>query len=69
MNKYLIPICNLPENHIYILSISASSITNCEEKIMQHFWEYSDAIDYKEFLNELDNKDILIGEIVDIDTL
>lgn len=69
MNKYIIPICNIPESEIYNLIISANSNSECQDKIMDKFVNYSDSFDYQEFLKDLDSQDILIGRITDIEEL
>lgn len=69
MNKYIVPICNIPKSEIYNKVIIANSLSACEDKIMDMFQSYSDSSDYNTFVNDLDNKDILIGEIRDIETL
>lgn len=69
MNKYVIPICNIPENQIYNLIIIANSYESCQEKIMDRLSKYSDSYDYETFLKDLDKQDILVGEISDIEEL
>lgn len=69
MNKYIIPVCNIPDSEVYNLVINARSYSECEDRIMEKFSEYSTNIDYHEFLKELDKQDVLIGEITDIEEL
>ena len=69
MNKYIIPVCNIPESEIYNLIISANSNSDCQDKIMSKFAEYSDCFDYHDFIKDLDSQDILIGKITDIEEL
>lgn len=69
MNKYIIPVCDICKSKVYNLTISATSYKNCQEKIMEKFIDFSESDDYKTFLKELDKKDILIGEITDIEAL
>lgn len=68
-NKYIVPICNIAKSDVYILKISAPSIAECEDKLMNKFSEYSNANSYSKFVRDLDKKDILIGEIQDIEEL
>lgn len=67
MNKYIVPICNIPESNVYNIIIYANSYNQCKDKIMERFSEYSTKEDYEEFIKELDKKDILIGYISDIE--
>ena len=69
MNKYIIPICNLPKFKIYNAVIIANSISACQDKLMERFSKYSDSSEYSDFLDDLDDQDILIGDITDIETL
>lgn len=69
MNKYIIPICNIPNSEIYNLTINANSVSECEEKLMSKLDKYSDALEWSDFVKECDSKDVLIGEIVDIETI
>lgn len=69
MNKYVIPICNIRKSKVYNLIIMANSHEDCQDKIMDKFSKYSNKLDYDDFLIDLDNNDILIGEINDIETL
>lgn len=67
MNKYIIPICNIPASKVYNLIINANSYKECQEKIMNKFEDYSES--YQEFVEALDNRDILIGKITDVEEL
>lgn len=69
MNKYIIPVCNIQESDVYNLTINASSYSDCQDKIMRKFEDYTDKDDWHEFLEDLDNKDILIGRITDVEEL
>ena len=69
MNEYIIPICNIPESKVYIEKIIAKSISDCQDKLMDKYNEYSGALDYQEFLDDLDSQDILIGTITELDEL
>ena len=69
MNKYIIPICNIPKSKVYNLSIVANSYIDCQDRIMEKFIDYSVKDTYSEFLKDLDKQDILIGEITDIEEL
>lgn len=69
MNKYIIPVCNIPESKVYNLVISATSQSDCQDKIMDEFADYSNALNYHQFLKDLDKQDILIGRITDIEEI
>ncbi len=69
MNKYIIPVCNIPDSKIYNLKIIANSNSDCQDKIMDKFSEYSDCVDYHDFIKDLDSQDILIGMITDVEEL
>lgn len=69
MNKYLIPVCNIPDSKVYNLIIYANSNSDCQDKIMDKFADYSDCFDYHDFIKDLDNQDILIGAITDLEEL
>lgn len=67
-NKYIIPICEIQKSKVYNICLDAVSLSHCEDKIMELFRDYSDKDEYGEFIEDLDkNKDILIGEIKEID--
>lgn len=67
MNKYIIPICDIQESKVYNLIISARSLSDCQDRVMAKFDDYSD--EWKEFIKNKDGEDILIGEIKDIEEL
>lgn len=69
MNKYIIPVCDINKSKVYNLTIMATSCSDCEDKIIEKFSKYSESDDYDEFLDDLDKKDILIGQITDIEEL
>lgn len=72
MNRYIIPICDMYSEQIWIETISARSINECQEKIMQSIinqYNFDDYDSWNEFVQDMDDKEILIGEIKDIETL
>lgn len=69
INRYIVPICDINKNQIYNLIIPATSISDCQDKIMIKFSEYSESDEWKRFLKDLDVKDVMIGEINDIEEL
>lgn len=74
MNKYIIPICDIDNGKVWIKTIIAKSNSACQEKIMEELIDLYDMEDttssYREFVKLADsNYNILIGEIIDIETL
>lgn len=69
MNKYIVPICNIQESKVYNATVIANSHSACQEKLMEMFSDYSECDSYREFIEDLDDKDILIGKITDIEEL
>jgi hypothetical protein len=69
MNKYIIPVCNIPDSEVYDLIINANSYSECQDKIMNKFLDYSEKDNYNDFIKDLDSQDILIGRIADIEEL
>ena len=72
MNRYIIPICIFDKSKIYNILVNARSYNDCKEKIMYKLieeFDLPDIDDYDDFINELYNRNILIGEIKDIETL
>ena len=68
-NTYIVPVCEISKSKVYNIKIVATSKKDCEDKIINRFSDYSDKIIYKEFIQDLDNPDILIGKIYDIEEL
>lgn len=74
MNKYIIPICDLDSNRVWIKTIVARSNADCQEKLIEELIELYDIDDntsnYKEFVKLADTEyNILIGNIKDIEEL
>lgn len=72
MNKYIIPICDIQGGQVWIHTITAKTIKECQEKIMEELLERYDleeTITYQDFVDILDQNDILIGNIKDIEEL
>lgn len=72
MNTYLVPVYNDFEESNKIEKYCASSMDECEDKIMTRYGDLYDIYidDYLSFLRELwDTHGIFIGEIYDIDEL
>ena len=67
MNKYIIPVCNLEDYNVYNIVITATSYSDCQERLMAKFDDYSE--DYEEFLDSMYDKGYLFGDITDIETL
>lgn len=72
MNKYVIPVCDIDTGSVWNKVISAKSITDCKEKLMNELIEYydlDDFSDYHEFIYWLNSQSILVGNITDIEEL
>lgn len=69
MNKYIIPVCFVAESKVYNEQIVARSLTDCQDKLMEKFSDYSNEVSYHDFVNDLSDQDILIGRITDIEEL
>lgn len=72
MNRYIIPICIFDKSKIYNILVNARSYNDCKEKIMYKLieeFDLPDIDDYDDFIDELYYRNILIGEIKDIETL
>jgi hypothetical protein len=73
MNKYIIPICDIQAGSIWTHVIMAKSRSDCEEKLINKLIELYDVLDnfntYREFVENADEHDILIGDITDIEEL
>lgn len=69
-NTYLVPVCYIDNSKNSILKISATSLEECKEKIIDMYQDECDEDDYNSLVDILDRKhDIIIGDIVDLDTI
>ena len=69
MNKYIIPYCNIQKSKVGNHIIIATSLTDCKDRLMFMYKDYSDSDDWDTFKQDLNDKDILIGKITDIEEL
>lgn len=72
MNKYIIAIANLDNDIVSIDSVIARSFNEAEDKFIHKFYEKYNipyASDWNELVESLYDVNILIGEIVDIETI
>ena len=70
MNKYIIPVCNIDNNDIWIEVIYATSIEDCQDKFMERYSDYASSTDWEEFLTDLFvDSDTIVGTIKDIEEL
>ena len=72
MNKYIVPICDIQAGQVWNHIVMARTINECQDKIMETLiekYDFEDSFTYREFIEFLDDHDILIGEITDIETL
>lgn len=69
-NTYLVPVCYIDNSKNSILKISATSLEECKEKIIDMYQDKCDEDNYNLFVNILDREyDIIIGDIIDLDTI
>lgn len=69
-NTYLVPVCYIDNSKNSILKISATSLEECKEKIIDMYQDKCDEDNYNSFVNILDREyDIIIGNIIDLDTI
>ena len=73
MNKYIIPIADIPGGEVYFETIMARSLSDCQDKLMRKLSEeygIEEVTDYRDFISIADsNYDLLIGEITDIESI
>lgn len=72
MNKYIIPICDIQAGDVWNQVVSATSLSSCKDKLIADITnEYDLRItnDWKDFVEECDSNDILIGTITDIEEI
>lgn len=73
MNKYLVPICDIQAGIVYNKTIVAKSYNDCQDKLMEYLINQYDCLqeclNYQEFVELADNNDILVGKIIDIETI
>lgn len=67
MNKYIVPYCNTSKLKVSNHIVYANSLSECKEKIMQLYDDYSE--DWESFIRSIKNEGILIGRITDIEEL
>lgn len=73
MNKYIVPICDIQAGVIYNKKITANTLEQCKEKLLQYFLDEYDFVNdlssYRETIQLLDEHDVLVGQIKDIEEL
>ena len=72
MNKYLCPICDTQAGEVWNQIISATSLSDCQDKLTDFIteeYDLSPTDDWMDFIEECNANDILIGQIEDIETL
>lgn len=72
MNKYIVPIADLYSEQVWIEAFSARSINECQEKIIRSIidqFDFEEPNSWEDFINDMNEHEILIGEIQDIETL
>lgn len=73
MNKYIIPISDFINKDVWNEIILARSINECKDKLMEslmeNYEELEESDSYKSFVKQCLKKDLIIGDITDIETL
>lgn len=76
MTTYIIPICDKENNDIFIKKIIASSFNQAQDKardIIINEWEWDENIqfpdEYHAFVNFMKQKNIIIGDLTDIELI
>lgn len=72
MNKYIVPICDLYSEQVWTEVFSARSINECQEKIIRSIidqYDFDEPDSWESFIEDMNEHEILIGEIKDIETL
>lgn len=73
MNKYIIPVCDIQAGNVGIRVISANSLSDCQDKLMNQLIDEYDCLhecfEYQEFVELADKNDILVGSITDIEVI
>lgn len=74
MTRYIVPICDISESMIYTPTFTTQSISDCQDKVMEYVKDKFNLDnvpdEYHEFIDNVDvNNDIIIGNILDIETL
>ena len=69
MNKYIIPICDIDSETIKLERVSAVSIQDCKDELMDKYSDYSSALEWDEFVDDMRNDNFIIGDITDIEEL
>ena len=72
MNNYIIPMCEatfVPK--CWVETINANSISDCQDKLMDLYRDVYDITsqDYRDFVEEAEESNIIIGSIMDYETL
>lgn len=72
-NKYIIPVCDWEAGEVWNYVIIANSRQECEEKLASEIlsdYDFDDnTVSYEDFVNYMNDNNILIGEIQDIEEL
>lgn len=72
MNKYIVPIADLYAEQVWNEVFSARSISECQEKIIRSIidqYDFDEPNSWEDFIEDMNQREILIGEIKDIETL
>jgi hypothetical protein len=73
MNKYVISICDYPAEENFIVSFSAKSLSDCEDKITDYLsitYDFTEGLNFQETKKNLwEEAEVLLSDIIDVEEL
>ena len=72
MNKYIIALADLQAGETWTEKISATSLSDCRDKLVDlitNEYDFESGSEWLDFVEQCNANDILVGEIEDIETL
>ena len=72
MNKYIVSIADMYAEQVWIETYLARNLNDCQEKIMESLinqYEFDEFGSWQEFVEFLNDHEIIISNIIDIETL
>lgn len=71
MNTYVVPFCN-GDGEIWIDKYQAKSLSSAQDKVINEYtnlWDLEFSGDWKDFVEQLSDMDVIVGIPEDIDNL
>lgn len=71
MNTYIVPFCN-SGSEIWVDKYQARSLSSAKDKVIEEYtslWDLEVSADWKDFVEQLSNLDVIVGIPEDIDSL